>query len=140
MIAAKRHVVYAGISADEYLFSLLRFRTLNSIIIASFVQVCNYIIISQIQQKPQYKSVIKSFLYPGKGQADHRSCSLNRLVFLILPHGKTLEQFSLPGMVHGKKYSSIPMFSVLPKRRGRVIKVTSSLRSHHSRIKSVLST
>ena len=39
-----------------------------------------------------------------------------------------------------KKHSSILIFSVLPKRRGRVINVTTSRFSHHSFIKFVLST
>ena len=39
-----------------------------------------------------------------------------------------------------KKQSSILIFNVLPKRRGRVINVTTSRFSHHSFIKFVLST
>ena len=39
-----------------------------------------------------------------------------------------------------KKQSSILIFNVLPKRRGRVINVTTSRFSHHSFIKLVLST
>ena len=39
-----------------------------------------------------------------------------------------------------KKHSNILIFNVLPKRRGRVINVTTSRFSHHSFIKFVLST
>ena len=45
-----------------------------------------------------------------------------------------------PAYSKEKKRSSMLMFSVFPKRRGRVIKVTTSMFSHHSRMNAVLST
>ena len=45
----------------------------------------------------------------------------------------------LPSYFLEKKHSSILMFNVLPKQRGRVISVTVEPFSHHSLINSVLS-
>jgi hypothetical protein len=74
-----------------------------------------------------------SRLYIGKRQADHRPASLKIPKLLIFPYFKPLKQIAPSRVFYRKKHSVMLMFSVLPKRLGQVIRVTSSSDSHCSR-------
>lgn len=62
----------------------------------------------------------------GEADHDHRIRPLQTAVLLLLPDLQPLEQIPLPAYSAEKNFSSILMFSVFPKRLGRVISVTTS--------------